>query len=489
MTPDQQAAPYASPMEGRLGLALAAAGVGCWELDLGSGTAARSPVVDELYGFPPGTLGPEVAPFRERHHPGDEILGRRLFAAAVERGERHISYEYRILLPGGEIRWLSLHGEILPGPDGEPGRMIGILTDVTDRRRSEIALEESRDRLELAIGATDLGIWDWNVATGDIVLCVQARVIYGFSAEEPVGIEDLRRRIHPEDRDEVAEIRRRAFDPGHRGPEVYEYRVVRADGTVRWVSARGRTVFGEAGGEVRAVRCVGSLVDVTQRKEMEAELRETARHRQILLQELAHRVKNNLQVVAALLRLQADRSGDAAGRAQLLAAHGRVMAIAGVHVGQSHAGNPSRIDFAAYMRDLCEHAEAGLRNRDTPVLLALTIDPPAGLELDIDRAVPMGLIANELLSNALRHAFPDGRAGLISVRLGRDEGGALRLVVEDDGIGLPEPGQWTESRKGLGNVLARRLAKQIQAEIDLGIGPGARFEVKVPMDAAGAQAS
>lgn len=459
-----------APMEGRLGLALSAARVGCWELDLASGAVERSPVVDELYGFAAGEAGAGLGTFRDRHHPGDETLGRHLFAEVVARGDRHISHEYRITLPGGEIRWLSLHGEILPGPDGGPGRLTGILMDVTDRRRAEIALEQSRERLELVVGATGLGIWDWDVASGSVVLCAHARAICGLPAEEPIMIDRIRALIHPDDREEVSKIRQDALDPDQRGPAVYEFRIVRADGETRWVSARGRTVFSGMDAGARAVRCVGSLIDVTRRRTMEAELRETARHRQLLLQELTHRVKNNLQVVAALLRLQADRIEDA-----------------GVYAGQAQAGNPTRIDFAAYLRDLCGHADGVLRSRDAPVGLELAVDPGANIELDIDRAVALGLIVNELLSNAVKHAFPGERAGYIRVGLGRN-GGRLRLVIGDDGVGLPEPGRWNESRRGLGNVLARRLARQIKADIGIGGGPGTLFEIGMEIDAAGAPA-
>src|SRR3712207_4987697 len=152
-----------------------------------------------MYGFVPGEAGSAVALLRARHHPDDAERGGATFTAAMASGLNHVSHDYRVVWPDGTVRWLSLHGEILLGPAGEPRRLVGVLIDVTDRKRLEEELTASRERLRLAVEATDLGIWDWNLLTGEMVYTERAKAIYGFPVDRPVTYEMVRDATHPED--------------------------------------------------------------------------------------------------------------------------------------------------------------------------------------------------------------------------------------------------------------------------------------------------
>ena len=131
------------------------------------------------------------------------------------------------------------------------------------------ALKESQARLELAADAAQLGIWDWDVATGLMNYSPRAKAICGFPPDLQVTYEDAKRVTHPEDYPRTSSMARRALDPAIRESEPYEYRIVRPDGAVRWVQAFGEAVFEEVDGETRAVRYVGTLQDVTERIRLE----------------------------------------------------------------------------------------------------------------------------------------------------------------------------------------------------------------------------
>lgn len=143
--------------------------------------------------------------------------------------------------------------------------------DLTDENAVLAALEESRTQLQIATEAAEIGIWDWDIATGRVSYSARAKAICGFDPDEEITKEDVRRATHPDDEARTTAKARRALDPAIRERGPYEYRVVRRDGAVRWVVASGEAIFGRVDGELRATRYVGTLQDITERKLSEQE--------------------------------------------------------------------------------------------------------------------------------------------------------------------------------------------------------------------------
>jgi two-component sensor histidine kinase len=193
--------------------------------------------------------------------------------------------------------------------------------------------------------------------------------------------------------------------------------------------------------------------------------------RDLMLRELEHRMKNNFQTVEGLLEMQLRRASDEPARKALGEALGRVVSISQAHRNLYVAGDDVRsVDMSVYLNDLCANlAEALLLGE----LVGLECRVEAGA-LDRDRAVAVGLIVNELVTNAAKHAFADGRSGQIRVAFSRRAQG-FRLVVEDDGKGLPA--DFATRRRGLGRGLVEAFTRQAGGRLTVGEGPGARFEV------------
>jgi two-component sensor histidine kinase len=175
-----------------------------------------------------------------------------------------------------------------------------------------------------------------------------------------------------------------------------------------------------------------------------------------LLHDVDHRVKNNLQLIASLIQLQARRSTDPTARAALKSVLERVNAVATVH-RRLFQGDVNRFEAADFLRDLCSDLLAAVARDD--VSIALSLEP---VQLPSASAAPFALIANELIGNALKHAFPD-RGGRLSVSL-VEKAGACILTLVDDGVGL------TDAPPGFGLSLARLLCQQLHAELELGAG-------------------
>jgi len=221
---------------------------------------------------------------------------------------------------------------------------------------------------------------------------------------------------------------------------------------------------------------------VTDRKHAEDRIRGSLREKEILLKEIHHRVKNNMQVISSLVSLQADALPDNAVRTVLRNVTDRVRSMALVHEKLYQSADLARIDFAEYARSLLQYLWRAHGNSIPGVRLALNLEP---VWLDIDAAVPCGLVLNELASNALKHAFRGRAEGEVTVTLGRDQDGRVGLAVHDNGVGLP-PGLDCRQARTLGLRLVEMLSSQLGASLEVHAGDGTAFRLTFgdtkPMD-------
>ncbi|WP_372783606.1 sensor histidine kinase [Phenylobacterium sp.] len=188
-----------------------------------------------------------------------------------------------------------------------------------------------------------------------------------------------------------------------------------------------------------------------------------------LLHEVDHRVKNNLQLIASLILLQSRRTTDEAARQALRSVLERVTAVATVH-RRLFQGDPLRFDVADFVRDLIGDLAAAAGRDDLEIAVALD-----QVAIPASSAAAFALVINELLSNALKHAFPGGRAGHITVSLAH-RGGACVLTVSDDGVGMGD------RPPGFGSTIIKLLCQQLHAQLDVADAqPGVRTTVAIPM--------
>jgi two-component sensor histidine kinase len=214
--------------------------------------------------------------------------------------------------------------------------------------------------------------------------------------------------------------------------------------------------------------------------EREAELRRATERQDLLMQEIHHRVKNNLQIVASLLNLQANRIRLPEARAEFQSARDRVRALATLHRHLYVQGELHTINLRGFLVELCGQLFQAMGEEEGR-RIALEIEAPE-LQMLSDQAVPLALIVTEAVGNALKYAFPDGRSGRICVRL-EAEADSARLIVQDDGVGIVAGRVETESgtRDGLGLQLIRGFARQLGAVLTVDQGVGTRYLVEMPL--------
>lgn len=275
--------------------------------------------------------------------------------------------------------------------------------------------------------------------------------------------------ILPEDQDVFYHCRQQLWSTGE--PQACEVRLRRQDKTPCWIHLETRLVpAGE--GETPQWRTI--LSDITQRKQDEQQLQAALEEKSLLLKELHHRVKNNLNVVVSLLGLQANQIQHPATQDALRDVRARIYSMALVHDTLHQRGTMGGVDGALYLSQLCDRISQSFGLMSGRVHLSHRL---TSVQLTLDQATTCGLIVNELVSNAFKHAFPGDRSGQILVVLAVAEDGRRVLVVSDDGVGLPP--DW-QNRESLGLKLVPGLARQLGGELELQGHAGTLFSLTFP---------
>ena len=287
----------------------------------------------------------------------------------------------------------------------------------------------------------------------------------GYASEEALGRNCRFLQGAETDRGEVARIRE-ALSAGQ-GIEV-EILNYRKDGSSFWNGLSISPVHDAAG---RLRYFFAAQVDVSEKRLAEAALAQKT----ALLQEVDHRVKNNLQIISSLILLKARRIHENAAQRVLYNMAERISALSTVHRLLHGTGEGGPFDLRAFITELANDLMSAADPKR--IALALSLDP---IEVAPAKAAPLGLLVNELVTNALRHAFPDGRRGRLSIAVEHADGVA-RIVVEDDGVGM---GEAAPTGEGFGRMLSEMLARQIKADLAWeDAQPGTRAVVMLPLEA------
>ena len=212
----------------------------------------------------------------------------------------------------------------------------------------------------------------------------------------------------------------------------------------------------------------------------EAELRLAVQQQELAMQEIHHRVKNNLQIVASLLNLQASRIRLPAAKAEFQSARDRVRALATVHRHLYAHGEVHTINMRTFLTELCGPLFQAMGESEGE-RIKLDIDAPE-LQMSSDQAVPLSLIVTEAVTNAIKYAYPAGRSGTIGIRL-TPIGDDVELNIHDDGVGLPAGRVETEAgtRDGIGIQLINGFSRQLGAKLDVQEGNGTRYVVRMKL--------
>ncbi len=344
--------------------------------------------------------------------------------------------------------------------------VVAIAQDITARKRAEEALQSSESRFRALIEQAPLAI---NLTRDMQGLYANPKFVQTFGLQNAADFVGSRisQFSSPEAMDLIGQRLQRRSD-GLDNPPAVETMGLRQDGSripVEVSIAHVQLADGPA--------TLAFVTDITARKADEAKIRATLEEKEALLREVHHRVKNNLQVIIALIKMRSRALADAEAKQFLMELEGQARTMSLVYEQLYQAENLSQVGMAAYLRQLTTHVLDIFGQRE---FAALRIDAP--IVLDVSQAMPCGLIVNELFTNILKHAFPPGFAGSpeVSVSL-RCEGQACRLTVQDNGVGLP-PGVDFEAGQTLGLRLVNLWAThQLGGALEITRQAGTCFQI------------
>jgi len=334
------------------------------------------------------------------------------------------------------------------------------LRDITERRQAAIALRESEQRFrQLADNIEDI-FWLFSLDSEQMLYVSPAyEQIVGYSCEDLLASPDKWiEAVHPEEQKiAIPDFDRQRLEES----TTKEYRIVRSDGEIRWLYERTFPIYNQRG---QVYRLAGIAEDVTARKLSDEQIRTSLREKEILLKEIHHRVKNNLQIITSLLRLQANRVKDSQAQTILQECRNRVESIALVHENLYRSGDFSCINFTEYVRNLTGKLFQIYNVKPDAISFKITVEQE--IFISLAQAVPCGLIINELVTNALKHGFRQQQTGKVFVKLAAITHNQLILTVGNNGECLPQDFD-LQTVKSMGLKLVMTLVKQLKGKIEL----------------------
>ena len=390
-----------------------------------------------------------------------EIVGRSLFDVYRDHPEamghlrRALAGEAFIAPLHFEDHVFDAYHEPVFGEDGGYNGTIGVLVDVTERAKAEEALRDSEELLRITLE----NILDPVFITDDqgrfTFICGNVFHVLGYTVEEIRAMGN------------ISALLGEVFFPTEELERRGEIRnidcvIVKKDGRINDYLVTAKRVSIKEGTILYVCR------DITERKRAEEKISTSLAEKVVLLKEVHHRVKNNMQIISTLLDLQSDNISDKMAHEAFRESQYRIKAMALIHERLYESKDLASIDFQGYIEDLSTHLFNSYLGAPERITLRINAE---GVSMNIDRAIPCGLIINELVTNSLKHAFPENRNGEISIAFQIGEEGRITLRVADNGIGLP-PGLDIANTGTLGLQLVVMLARQLRGEVRIEGGQG-----------------
>jgi PAS domain S-box-containing protein len=494
-------------------LALEFAYIGSWDWNIAPNVTIWNDIHFYLLGLMPGEVKSSQQAWRDRVHPEDLP---RIEQAKEQAITSHTDYseEYRIIQPNGRICWVLGKGRAIYDAVDRPVRMVGVIMDITERKRSQVALQASEERLQLVLEANNDGIWDWDIMAQQIFRSRRCQEISGYGVDEAIAASDWLGLMHPDDVENVITTRQ-AYLTRQAPQYVVEFRLRCKDGTYKWCESCGTAQWNQHG---QPIRMVGSLRDVTERKRRSTELKQAKEAaeaanlaKSTFLANMNHELRTPLAIILGCSELfRYDQSLTAKQRGRLATIERSVQHLLDLI---NNVLELSKIEIGA--------ATVNLREANLTVLLQnleemFRVQADAkGIRLSIDRASDLPELVQtdegklrQVVVNLLSNAVKFTEQGSVKLRIWGEpstlhqisspfHSSTLHFEVSDTGPGISpteidtvfdafvqtETGRKSKKGTGLGLAISRQFVQLLGGKITVrsGVGQGTLFSVEIPV--------
>jgi PAS domain S-box-containing protein len=380
-------------------------------------------------------------------------------------------YEIPFRHKSGKLIWVKISGAYLQNSNGEVVGSLGTITDISSLKNTYDQLKESEERFVSFMNNLPAAAWIKDNKGKLLFINKNYAYQFGLSPEEVIG--KTVQELLPEHAISASLERDREVIKTGKKDELIEHTATpNGEGHYWMVSRFALPVVNKKQNQLG-----GIAFNITTLIETQNQLEKSLREKEVLLREIHHRVKNNLQIISSLLNLQNKSVADESSAKALIESQNRVRSMALIHEKLYQSANLDLIDFGDYAKSICHHLYKSYVVDSSKIKLHLEAD---NIRINVETAMPMGLILTELFSNALKYAFRERESGNVNISL-RFDGDWLVMIVADDGTGMPADFDIRTSGS-LGLQLVETLIEQVHGQLEFDTKNGTRFIVVVPVN-------
>ncbi|PAU95800.1 hypothetical protein CK503_01710 [Aliifodinibius salipaludis] len=437
------------------------ADLGSWRWDLKNNSLLWSPKVYDIYDIDNVAQKPSVELFKERVHPEDisiidDITNR------IKSGEPFQDFEHRLLISDDKVRWVRHSGKIMYEDDGSISHVIGAVQDITSQVKAKQKLEKEKALSDKIINSLPISFFMFDQHGNAIRWNDYFRKATGFN-DMQISYMDPLDYFPEKHKERVSQAIERVFEEGKASIQA-EF-LTSSGELVPYLYSASRF----QGDQITYL--IGTGQDISEIKEYQNELDQSLKEKEVLLTEIHHRVKNNLAIISGLLQLEAFSAENDHTKNILKNSQMRIQSMATIHEMLYEAENFNDLSFDSFVEQVTSSVREVYNTAgNNDISFDISID---AINLNINQAVPCGLIINELVTNAYKHAFPNHQDGRIEIN-GNKVGSSITFVIEDNGRGLPDDFSIDE-QNSLGFSLVSSLIDQLGATLDIRRDDGAIF--------------
>ncbi|MEI7812966.1 MAG: PAS domain S-box protein [Ignavibacteria bacterium] len=439
--------------------------VGSYLLNFSTGIWESSPIFDYIFGIDK-TYDKSVEGWLALVHPKDKQMMNEYFEQIIIKHE-NFDKDYRILRPNDStILWMHGRGAVTYNDQGIPLKMVGTIEDITDKKLARKSINDLAEQYKVLSNTSMDGYYLVDMSGKILDVNDSYLKVLGYSREEflTLSVAD----IEALENQEIIENRIRKIIA--QGYDRFESKHRRKDGTIVEVE-NSVTLMPHA----ERIACF--MRDITEKKEAEEKLRNVAKERDVLLHELQHRIKNNLTALSNLLAISQEGLSEQKAKDIFTETQNRIRTMTRIYENLYNSAHPDSIELDSYITDLAGALVKTYSLSPEKVELVTNLEK---VIIDSKRASALGLILNELLSNAMKYAFGRSEQGIIEIELKQNNDNVI-LKVADNGISLPAEYDF-EKAESIGLKLVMLLTEQINGQVILSNNNGLSVEISFGMN-------